>query len=675
MKRILSLTLALLLLFSLCSCKKTDVSTSDEPASSINNSPYDEGETLTPDFSELLGSENGIEIYGKNNLSLDAPADGMMEVVALIKNTNDFDVEIVHGSDTDINSDNFSGSITNYCNDFTAIVHPNGSDFVIEANSEMTFIVDISLPTFNNQDESLECDMCFTYDFEFENYESGDDVANITLNINSDIKYWGKEERSNSENQNATIKGVIVDSNNNPISNVEIEYFNAIDENHETVISDNNGVFEFKVMAHKSNVSKMWHECIVTFKHPSYAETSVCAYPKSNQTTELTIVLDSPSATLNYTEVSTIDLGIQAYSYDTDSNNSVIAFTPFHSGLHYDNIKNKVNLNFTDYDGNLLFKYSLNAETPWVCVSDDGKYVVTEQAISAGNEKSTYIIVLDENGKEVYKKSLTIKVNTPQGVKEDVIHSRCAQLSHDNKYLIVGTDDGDVYVLDWKNDTILWTYKTHGQIRNIAFTEDNSTILVSSGDNYIYSFNIDGSLNFKTFVGAWATDMELAGDKLVYTLKTSWNALGAIDITSGEIIWTYQTLARGSGLAVSKDNKYVWWGNDVSSAYSCINNAVFNIETGEVAYVLNHDAGQEAMYSGDGKYLVVKTATKLEVFETTNYSCVFQKDIVDPNGENAVSINQTVAVNYDASKIVACFNNDPSCRFYGQAYYFTLENS
>ena len=615
---------------------------------------------------------DGVQFWGSKDFNCLSPMEGQMLRVFLIKNTSNEHKKVV------FNDVSQSGSIMNYYGELGYTTHPNAWDGELDPGAEAIFLYDISNYDFNGQEEDASFDSTFTQNGRVDNdFTQG---SNFSLVFSFNVDYIGCVRRDEPESRTATIKGVVTDKQGQPISDCQISIDNMINGIDKETKTDENGEFSITVTPYKWMINGQWHETMVVFEAKGFDERAICVYPKDNTTNEVSIVLyeKTESVKYSYDESKIIDLGIQAYDYDANIEKDIAAFVPFHSGLQLETIIDKLYMTVVNTKGDVMFRYKLNDETPYVDISDDGEYLVVMQATGRGRNGAaiTRVVILDREGNEVYSRDKldtldNQKIRDIQMIDSDSIEfgSRCGELSHNNKYLMVATEN--IWLIDWQNDKELWCKHTCGQVREIKFTEDDKYVIVSSGDAFMYCFDMEGNLIWKTFTGSWATDMEIVDDKLVYTLKTSRGSLGCIDIKTGEIKWIYETMARGSGIAVSPDHTMLWYGNDISGSYSCMHSVVFDIETGEAKFMLPERYGQAASWSLDGKYLVVKSPTTLSVYNGYTGARLWSRKIITSDGGNAQSNNSSLVVNEDASVIIAAFNNDSSERVYGQAYIFT----
>jgi outer membrane protein assembly factor BamB len=98
-----------------------------------------------------------------------------------------------------------------------------------------------------------------------------------------------------------------------------------------------------------------------------------------------------------------------------------------------------------------------------------------------------------------------------------------------------GSHDTYLYALYPNNGTLKWRYKTGGWIRTSPCIGDDGTIYVVSLDGDLHAVNPDGTLKWKTCVGA-GTSPTIGQDGTIYAGS---GTLHAINSTDGSVKWTF----------------------------------------------------------------------------------------------------------------------------------------
>ncbi len=98
-----------------------------------------------------------------------------------------------------------------------------------------------------------------------------------------------------------------------------------------------------------------------------------------------------------------------------------------------------------------------------------------------------------------------------------------------------GCHDTYLYALYPNNGTLKWRYKTDHWMRVSPCVADDGTIYVVSLDNHLHAVNPDGTLKWKTNVGA-GTSPTIGQNGTIYA---GYSKLHAINPTDGSVKWTF----------------------------------------------------------------------------------------------------------------------------------------
>lgn len=145
--------------------------------------------------------------------------------------------------------------------------------------------------------------------------------------------------------------------------------------------------------------------------------------------------------------------------------------------------------------GEQILKVKTVDEVRGIAVSPDGSFI----AVSLGygkfgkdaGESFEKVLLFRKNGELVWKKYL----------KDNAFHE--IKFSHNGMFVAVGDTEGYVYLLDATDGREIWKKFTRGQVRAIQFYDDDSHLLVGSGDNYVHLFDINGNEKWKAYVHSW----------------------------------------------------------------------------------------------------------------------------------------------------------------------------
>jgi len=106
-----------------------------------------------------------------------------------------------------------------------------------------------------------------------------------------------------------------------------------------------------------------------------------------------------------------------------------------------------------------------------------------------------------------------------------------------------GSHDNGLYALYPNNGTMKWRFGTGSWIRTAPCIAEDGTIYCVSLDNYLYAVYQNGTMKWRTDVGA-GTSPTIGQDGTVYA---GWSALYAVNPINGSIKWTYNP---GSGRVI-----------------------------------------------------------------------------------------------------------------------------
>ena len=357
---------------------------------------------------------------------------------------------------------------------------------------------------------------------------------------------------------------------------------------------------------------------------------------------------------------------------DASSDGSVIATVPFHTMLPTAKTDGKRFLFVTNKKGKVLFQKALPSETPYVDVSNDGKYVTVTSAYVG--ERKCNAIIYDKSGTEVYRTPDKMPVLNPYTLKyekDDYVESYCAVLSNNNNILAYSSTDGGLWLIDWKNNKILSQTDIKGQLRTIDFSKNDDLVYVTGGGGYAYCIRVStGEIVWKSFIQTWATQSILYKNYYIVTTKNENTTLYVLNASTGKKIWDYPTTCRGSGISVSPDGKKLWWGTDNGTTYTPLNNCIFKLSNGKLlqTFTVNGSySGMQAAWSKDSKSILIKNGTGFGVYNVKTGEAYYEKKVVKNVGD---SLSFSLYASSDLKYVVAGFNDNKNFRFWGKLYFF-----
>jgi hypothetical protein len=254
---------------------------------------------------------------------------------------------------------------------------------------------------------------------------------------------------------------------------------------------------------------------------------------------------------------------------------------------------------FFDTDGNFQWKYPMEGEVWAVDVSDNGEYVA---AASLGN--SDHGLRARPPGAEAFLFSNTGEVLWKT---DEPGQSREVRISHNNEYVAIGGMNGYVYLYNLKKNSLIWKKYTYGQVRGIKFKEDDSRIYVGSGSNYLETYEIDGSLLWRTCTAAWPYSsngsfgggLVLSPDESLLAIASKVGPCTLLD-SNGNILWSVDSERDAYWASISPNNAYISFG----SCKTVLNTSLFDTFG-------NHLWRTSSSYSGtftsDGEKILIAT--------------------------------------------------------------------
>ncbi len=586
-------------------------------------------------FYKGTGKNEGIEIWGEKEQNGILPLDGSYKRDLLVINNSDENVIIYQNGNAEV-----TGEFSKYTENQLVILHPNPLSMSLYPGetSRVCLTVDFgnNLRTITKTTKgNLGLKIRFSAEHNGRNiYERLDDFE---LCASSNITAYSESELSGKTFKTAKIYGYVKDSSGKALKDAVVTIMNGLTEDI-VVRTDSKGYYSVKIFAGRDSYYKNWHASKVKIEKDGYAAKEFIVYPETDKSIKKSVELSKKSSGVKYKQTKVYDMGIQGNYFDYTGDEGIIAAVPFHSDLPNDVIEKNANLVIFSSTGKIYSSINLGAETPCINVSKDGKYIVTQKESVKDGYSTTQIY--NKKGQIVYERTEFPPVDAEFGTLpmrgEDVVRARfrAACLSDDNKYLILGSVGGDIYCIDWKSDRVVWTANIRNQVRTIDYSPDGSLIYLSSGDGYLYCYSSEGEFEWKTYIGSWAASISIGKKYIAVSTKCAANSLRLLDALTGEQYWCYDTPSRGT-VSLSPDETMVYYGNEITSAYGVEDSFVLSTKSGKVKYVAGF-MGQQAAWSANGKYLVVKSPTRLYVCKAKTGEVLWSDSVTDYQGGNVV---------------------------------------
>jgi len=485
-------------------------------------------------------------------------------------------------------------------------------------NQTIWYFLDVSFRTgITNEDLESEDTRHIMVKIYIENAE--DESDNIEFYINHTIYII---PRDNYE-PNALIEGYVFDNKTGePISNIEVRFIGANGIPEYIVHTDENGYYSINFHAHNYSDTNELHGYILTVD--SFKKSF---FPKPGDTIKCNITLTHIKHVpiIDYEIIATYPTGYPIWLADLDVNETHIVFASGHHCI--ENVDpNRHGIYFFDTNGTLLWKYSTPYQVWGIDLSDNGECII---ATFLRLEKA---ILFHRNG--------TILWDTEQ-LGYNRFESREAKISHNCKYVAIGTTPGNLMLLNITNGKLIWETFLNGQIRGIIFTSNDSLIYASSGDGYVYKISVEnGEILGKAYVEAWTPrySLTLSKDEKYLVTISKIGRIYLIDTSTMKTLWSFDTRGGGHWTAITPDNKIILAGS--GGSYGII---AFNF-TGEILWFYPRISGSRS-FIGNGKYILM------------------DNEIYDLNGNLIYTFNELphnidfIYVTKDNSKIIAIDEN------------------
>jgi len=196
----------------------------------------------------------------------------------------------------------------------------------------------------------------------------------------------------------------------------------------------------------------------------------------------------------------------------------------------------------------LFWNYMTGDRVYSVSVSSNNKYVV-----AGSDDRNVYSLNLT-TGQKIWN------YNTGEWSEIMAVSIFSVFISPDNKYTIAGTAS-NIYCFNTTNGNKIWNFTT-GEARSVFVSPDSKYVVAGSHNGYIYSLNItNGNLNWAFPAGGSVFSVFVSPDNQ-YIFAGYADGVIALD-AYGHFLWNYYTNGYVSekGLFVSPDSRFVIAGS------------------------------------------------------------------------------------------------------------------
>ena len=197
-----------------------------------------------------------------------------------------------------------------------------------------------------------------------------------------------------------------------------------------------------------------------------------------------------------------------------------------------------------DFDGNIQWTKDIGWEAWGGDMTSDAKFVaVASNGMIGptplnGNRGGDFIAILNGADGSIYDTILGIQ-------------SRNIKFSSDAKHLAIGDQSGTFHVYDMTTKKLVLNkvgFTSYGQNRELVWIENNSAIVISTGDGNLYRYNLSAdkqtaTLVWKAFTGGWGfiNGLTVSKDGLYIGTGTKSKDQTIVNAATGAVIWTKYT--------------------------------------------------------------------------------------------------------------------------------------
>lgn len=206
--------------------------------------------------------------------------------------------------------------------------------------------------------------------------------------------------------------------------------------------------------------------------------------------------------------------------------------------------KNASKLYKIDFDGNIQWTKDIGWEAWGGDMTSDAKFVaVASNGMIGptplnGNRGGDFIAILNGADGSIYDTILGIQ-------------SRNIRFSSDAKHLAIGDQSGTFHVYDMTTKKLVLNkvgLTSYGQNRELVWIENNSAIVISTGDGNLYRYNLSANkqtatLVWKAFTGGWGfiNGLTVSKDGLYIGTGTKSKDQTIVNDATGAVLWTKYT--------------------------------------------------------------------------------------------------------------------------------------
>jgi outer membrane protein assembly factor BamB len=153
--------------------------------------------------------------------------------------------------------------------------------------------------------------------------------------------------------------------------------------------------------------------------------------------------------------------------------------------------------------------------------------------------------------------------------------------------------------MDIASRKVIWQRFMNGQVRTLQFENDDATLYVGSGDGHFYSLSIDGTVQWRTYVGGWSTSYAVSRNYILVGGKEGW-FISLLNKATGQTVWQFPVPVSPMATAIAPDESYAV----VSGAAGQFGTLLLDTQ----GHLFYKDLGAGAVaISRDGSYLLLSS--------------------------------------------------------------------
>jgi len=431
--------------------------------------------------------------------------------------------------------------------------------------------------------------------------KGGDPSINRTITINYFIRVLPRTWYLS--HPNAKIYGYLYDRVTGlPLSGTRVEFRSpGIDYG---CLTNDSGYYEINFYAHRNVMNNRITPYSLSVEPSGYEAFIKPFWPVSGDEIRQDAYLERTKENVTANLLKRVETNMTIYRGAVTKDERFVVFAQGHPEVNItdEEVRQLSSVLLFDTNGTLLWKYTPYGQIWGVDISEDGAYVAAT-IIDTGYPPNDRAVLLDHYGNEVWNTSDLGSYG-----------SREIKISHNGKYVAWGAGDGDMFLFNLTNRNILWKRFLEGQIRQIVFSSDDTSVFAGSGDGYLYIIRVeDGQILSRAYIEAWpysTVGLKLSADDAYVATASKLGNITLVNAITGEVLWTFDTMGGANSVDISPNKDYVIAGS--GGAIAC---SLFSIDGNLRWWKASYDTKSEMIMS-DGTHIVVGRDWGIDIINT-----------------------------------------------------------